>query len=302
MQTFLPDADFVSSAAALDTRRLGKQRVEAFQILRALVWPAYGWKNHPAVAMWRGFTPALVAYGVAVCAEWQRRGHRDTVAGALVEFTGGIVPDPAALRDRGELPPWLGDEALHESHRAALARKDPGHYAPRWPGVDPSLPYVWPEPAFPRWPIHRPVARPLPLATALDLVGLADPPADLPRADLPSASAEPVETRERTTALLAALLHPAPAVWRLDSPAPTVTRADPTFAPLPASSVTARLAGAAETLATKAEAHAVPWVRFLHRDQPLPPRVGLVIVERGSRFLLARPAVTVASGPNGPFG
>ncbi len=60
MQTFVPYPDFAANAVVLDTRRLGKQRVETFQILRALVWPAYAWKNHPATRMWRGFVPALV--------------------------------------------------------------------------------------------------------------------------------------------------------------------------------------------------------------------------------------------------
>ncbi|MDQ1681515.1 MAG: hypothetical protein QOH99_56, partial [Frankiaceae bacterium] len=35
MQTFLPYADFGASARVLDDRRLGKQRVETLQILRA---------------------------------------------------------------------------------------------------------------------------------------------------------------------------------------------------------------------------------------------------------------------------
>jgi len=35
VNTFLPYADFVEVAQSLDDRRLGKQRVEAFQILKA---------------------------------------------------------------------------------------------------------------------------------------------------------------------------------------------------------------------------------------------------------------------------
>ena len=56
MQTFLPVADFAESARLLDSPRLGKQRVETLQILRALELPDYGWANHPAVLMWRGRT------------------------------------------------------------------------------------------------------------------------------------------------------------------------------------------------------------------------------------------------------
>lgn len=61
VQTFLPYPDFERSAAVLDPARLGKQRVETLQVLRALELPDYGWRNHPAVGMWRGRTPALVA-------------------------------------------------------------------------------------------------------------------------------------------------------------------------------------------------------------------------------------------------
>ncbi|WP_344942481.1 pyrimidine dimer DNA glycosylase/endonuclease V [Terrabacter ginsenosidimutans] len=39
MQTFVPYADFARTAAVLDTRRLGKQRVEVIQIVRALTVP-----------------------------------------------------------------------------------------------------------------------------------------------------------------------------------------------------------------------------------------------------------------------
>ncbi|GAA3827626.1 pyrimidine dimer DNA glycosylase/endonuclease V [Nocardioides panacisoli] len=43
MQTFLPYADFARSARSLDPKRLGKQRVEALQVVRALTTAGYGW-------------------------------------------------------------------------------------------------------------------------------------------------------------------------------------------------------------------------------------------------------------------
>jgi hypothetical protein len=155
MQTFLPYPGFAPSAAVLDLRRLGKQRVETFQILRALTWPSYAWKNHPAVRMWRGFVPALVAYGLAVCDEWCRRGGSDTVRTSLLEFVAGQPPDPIRLRSTGQLPGWLGWPELHLSHRSALVRKDPDHYRMFFPDVPDDLPYVWPPDFFPRWPVRR---------------------------------------------------------------------------------------------------------------------------------------------------
>lgn len=136
MQTFLPYPDFHASADCLDYKRLGKQRVEAWQILCAINDPAYGWQNHPAVRMWRGYSKALSWYGSIVCQEWIRRGYNDT-----------MLPRFERLVERGSgltLPPWLGNEPFHASHRGNLLRKDIKHYG-RFAWVEPhDLPYVWP--------------------------------------------------------------------------------------------------------------------------------------------------------------
>lgn len=149
MQTFLPYADLRASCVVLDDRRLGKQRVETFQILRALTWPTYAWKNHPAVAMWRGFVPGLVRYGVENCREWTRRGYSDAVLPQLLAWSDGVAPaDP-------ELPAWFGVEELHLSHRSALLRKDPAFYRPLFGPEEPDdLPYLWPRSVFPHWPLR----------------------------------------------------------------------------------------------------------------------------------------------------
>jgi len=148
VQTFLPYADFAATARALDDRRLGKQRVETLQILRALTRPVYGWKHHPAVLMWAGHEESLVAYGVAVCQEWRHRGYADTCQAKIVDdaLLAGVpgLRTQADLAAAGALPPWLGDEALHRSHRSALLRKDPAFYGPAFDDVGDDLEYVWP--------------------------------------------------------------------------------------------------------------------------------------------------------------
>ncbi|CAM5567911.1 MSMEG_6728 family protein [Streptomyces atroolivaceus] len=149
MQTFLPYADFGRSALTLDPRRLGKQRVETIQVLRGLTVPGYGWRHHPAVRMWTGYEEALVRYGLDMCAAWTAEGRADTCAATLrkdlaAALGRSTVRSEAELAAEGELPPWLGDEALHESHRSALVRKDPAFYRPLFPDVPPDLPYVWP--------------------------------------------------------------------------------------------------------------------------------------------------------------
>jgi len=76
MQTFLPYADFERTAAVLDGPRLGKQRVEVLQICNALHKERGGWVNHPVTRMWRGYEPALVAYGLAIVRAWTAQGKR----------------------------------------------------------------------------------------------------------------------------------------------------------------------------------------------------------------------------------
>lgn len=146
MQTFLPYGSFARSARVLDSPRLGKQRVETLQILRALAIPDYGWQNHPATRMWMGYVPALTSYGLAMTDEWLARGFADTVRDQLLEFA------PEAADGVVARPPWLGDPAFHEGHRSNLLVKDPDFYAQLFPGTPPGLPYVWPEPQNPTVP------------------------------------------------------------------------------------------------------------------------------------------------------
>ena len=124
----------------LDTARLGKQRVEALQVLRAIVLPSYGWQTHPAMQMWRGYVPALTRYALDMVDAWTDQGHPDSTRALIAEF----APEAASRGVPLALPSWLGDDALHLSHRSNLVRKAPEFYAPLFPGVPDDLPYVWP--------------------------------------------------------------------------------------------------------------------------------------------------------------
>lgn len=133
MQTFLPLPDFKECARVLDYRRLGKQRVEAFQILKTLALGerAKGWRNHPAVLMWRGHEGALNLYAREMCLEWRERGYVDNMLDRFV-----CVGEPT-------LPKWLGDSRLHLSHQSNLIRKYPEHYREHFPDVPDDLDYFW---------------------------------------------------------------------------------------------------------------------------------------------------------------
>lgn len=295
MQTFLPYPDPRRSAEALDDRRLGKQRVETFQVLRALTWPTYGWKHHPVTRMWRGFVPALVAYGLACIDEWEARGRADATRSALLEFTGGVVPDWDVLHDRGEVPPWVGDEALHLSHRSSLVRKDPEFYRPRFGDVPDDLPYVWPDPSFPRWPVRRGDGPPLTTAEAATLLGLDAVPPEVERvvADLGAARdvqlAADSATPPRVVALAAGLATPGTTLWVVDleplPPAGDAPARRETSGSV--SSSIAREPSPADRVAMREESAAVPEFRFLRRGQVTADVVaalaaGLVVAEPGA--------------------
>lgn len=142
MQTFLPYPDFAESARVLDRQRLGKQRVEVLQLLRALLVPGSGWANHPAAKMWRGLEAWLAEYGLVVCREWIRRGYKDTCRTKIHAICSEY--DLVPFEDGSNGPSWIGDPAFHASHRSNLLRKDPVHYG-RFGWTEPNdLPYVWP--------------------------------------------------------------------------------------------------------------------------------------------------------------
>jgi hypothetical protein len=158
MQTFLPYPDFAKSAEVLDRQRLGKQRVEVLQILKALDlrYPEAGWANHPATKMWNGYAYALVKYGMVICTEWRSRGYKDSCYEKIDEFQHhgrfehAVSPHEirgVSFKRTTPYPPWLGYDALHQSHQSNLLRKDPEHYRPLFgDDVPDDLDYVWPKP------------------------------------------------------------------------------------------------------------------------------------------------------------
>lgn len=146
MQTFLPYPDFNTSARVLDRLRLGKQRVEVYQVLRTLFGETKGWKNHPAVRMWRGHERALAQYGLIVCATWTSRGYNDSCADKIKNtLKRNCVSTKNIMRLNDDaFPSWLGDSRLHSSHRAALLMKNYGWYFQFLWSERPEINYYWP--------------------------------------------------------------------------------------------------------------------------------------------------------------
>ena len=137
VNTFLPYADFKQVAQSLDDRRLGKQRVEALQILRANLGLTVGWRNHPAAVMWRGHEGLLAKYTITICDEWVKRGYVDNTKQQVIELMKQYKLKPV------KKPWWLGADKFHESHQSNLKRKLPEHYDF---DVADDMPYQWPTP------------------------------------------------------------------------------------------------------------------------------------------------------------
>jgi hypothetical protein len=133
MQTFLPYPNLKKSLKVLDNRRLGKQRVEAFQILNILLnrTDKKGWRNHPAVKMWKGYENALKLYFNKSVKLWISRGFKNTMK--FEEINGKII-----------LPKWFGNKKFHDSHKSNLLRKDSEYYFEFSKDVSDDLEYIWP--------------------------------------------------------------------------------------------------------------------------------------------------------------
>jgi hypothetical protein len=133
MQTFLPYPDLLQSVRVLDYRRLGKQRVETFQVLNILLdrTPTKGWRNHPVTRMWTGYEEALKLYQNFTIEEWVKRGYKNTMQLEKLDYK------------RITLPSWFGNKDLHRSHRSNLLRKDYEYYS-QYFDEPADLEYYWP--------------------------------------------------------------------------------------------------------------------------------------------------------------
>ena len=130
MQTFLPSSDYEYSAQSLDNKRLNKQILEGYQILKVLsnASESGAWKNHPAVLMWKNSENHLMEYIDHMVYEAEWRGIKTdknvlnlkTLKSAFSHLWGN------------SLPVWQKPEhviRVVNSHKANLYRKDPIIYS-----------------------------------------------------------------------------------------------------------------------------------------------------------------------------
>lgn len=161
MQTFLPSSRYSTAAKMLDNKRLNKQILEGYQILNVLSGksPTGGWRNHPAVLMWKENERGLWRYIQAMIAEAKTRGikteNNENNLNALYN---------QCWEDWGDkTPEYFTNETkmmrIITTHRANLFKKDPLYYIEYQYAVD--SPYNVPccpdrkEPCKYYWPTHE---------------------------------------------------------------------------------------------------------------------------------------------------
>ena len=176
MKTFVPfsgstpEEGILRSLLCLDDKRLGKQRVETYQIwkmVRGLPFdntkrPAnhaslqpMAWSRHPAVAQWMGYADALALYLLVSLRLWGGRlspntgrpysneGMQGNVDRWRIEFT-EKEPGVRVTFANTAFPPWWGDVRIHDSDKAILYRKDKNYYAAFRPYALVYEQYCWP--------------------------------------------------------------------------------------------------------------------------------------------------------------
>lgn len=161
---FVPYPNIYYSAHCLDKQRLGKQRVEAKQLIDLLeeydrtgMIPSKGWSSHPAFRSWIGFTNHLKVYFNIIVREWISRGCEnnmplyqiDETPYNIVEctFDGVKATYDNSKFNQYSFPYWVSFPPFYLSHQAALIRKNPFHYKPFYnetliPFIDNG--YLWP--------------------------------------------------------------------------------------------------------------------------------------------------------------
>eukprot|EP01080_Neovahlkampfia_damariscottae_P001350 gene1350-11432_t len=161
---------FQKTAQALDSKRLGKQRVEAMQILNILLkraridgkmyteeetkqllkentsknWPFEiprekvqkkiikpSWSNHPVTTLWKDHVEALKLYYNCIVEEWIERKYNNNLE---LEFI-----DETTL----DIPPFLNNEEFMIVQRRNMIRKNQEFYSKIFGDLEEKDGYMW---------------------------------------------------------------------------------------------------------------------------------------------------------------
>lgn len=162
IQTWLPHANLLASAAALHPDDLARQRIHNWQLISLLscylvsdenLWHCC-WREHPLVLQWKNYLPFLMEYNRAVAKVYNRgsatggqlmpASQPDPVLTQCEELFDAAVEAGACDAEVSFVPGWIGNAGYHASHQSNLVRKNPEFYSNLFPNVTENLKYVWP--------------------------------------------------------------------------------------------------------------------------------------------------------------
>jgi len=132
---YLPFDNYAECAKCFTLKRLTKQRHDVMEVLYMLSGrnhPTRGdhfMYNSPPKKVWQYCPLSLVEYGRALCDEYEARtGKQDPIRDRLDNREDWFRRRGGQM-SRRTTPDFLKLDAMHNSHRAILARQDPDHYA-----------------------------------------------------------------------------------------------------------------------------------------------------------------------------
>jgi len=156
MKTFIPYRcksnpikGLLKSLKCLDNKRLGKQRVETYQIWSILSGnnTRQGWKNHPAVLMWKGYEDALVLYLILSCKIWATRKTKLGKPFSNLTMDQHIKTfnlNKVLIKNEIKFPKWWFSKELHNRDKAMLYHKNTEYYYKFKKYGDKYNEYLWP--------------------------------------------------------------------------------------------------------------------------------------------------------------
>jgi hypothetical protein len=103
----------------LDYRRLGKQRVEAKQIIDVIEKKSGGWYDHPVTKMWINNVEALKYYFNCCVDEWSKRGYKNTMEKFVFD---------SEINEADILPWFYKNKQIQNCYKASLLRKNTEYY------------------------------------------------------------------------------------------------------------------------------------------------------------------------------
>lgn len=141
LRTYLPFANFAACAFVMDDRTVEQSFRDAHMVALCHQGTLIGYDAHPVVAMWRGYSAALLVYKDVMLREYARRGYNPRMHPSFRQQNWDDLPLELPSYTP---PPWLGHFPFHERNRAVLLVKNNAHYSTLGWSEEPHPDMLWP--------------------------------------------------------------------------------------------------------------------------------------------------------------